>query len=188
MLMQRAMSASGRLDGLSRALDLCLGVERDADAQAEISCLPSDPRRVAHHLCVKRHAVAAGLTNALEVLLGLRDHEMAVEHSASLVHEPRDRAQHDGPDRDLGDEVAVADIEVEDARTCFEQDIELLTEAGEVRGVDRRLDGARTCPLSPSHPLTVLTWATTTKSALRPRLRPSSSRRGWQSVSAPAPR
>ena len=73
-------------------------------------------------------------------------------------------------------------------RTSVEQAIELLAEAGEVRGVDRGLDDARTCPLSPSHRLTVLTWATTTKSASRPRLRPSSSRRGWQSVSAQAPR
>ena len=51
----------GRLDSLGRALDLCLGVERDADAQAEIACLPGDPRGIADHLCVKRHAVAAGL-------------------------------------------------------------------------------------------------------------------------------
>ena len=90
---------------------------------------------------------------------------MAVEHSSPLVHEPRDRAQHDRPDGDLADEVAVADVEVEDACAGVEQALQLLAEAGEVRGVDRRLDDARLSPLRPSHPLTVPLWPRTTKSA-----------------------
>ena len=77
---------------------------------------------------------------------------MAVEHAPSVVDEPRDRAQHDRPDRDLVDEVAITDVEVEDACAGVEQALELLAEASEVRGVDRRLDDARRSPLSPKSP------------------------------------
>ena len=139
----------------SRPLDLRLGVEGDADAEAQLTCVRDGSRRVVDRLDMERHAVAAGLTNALEVPFRLGDHEVAVEHSSLLVYEPGDRAQHDRPDGDLADEVAVADVEVEDAGAGVEQALQLLAEAGEVRGVDRRLDDARPCPLRPSHPLTV---------------------------------
>ena len=112
-------------------------------------------RRVVDGLHVERDAVAAGRPDALEVLFGPRDHEVAVEHSSPLVHEGGDRAQHDRADGDLADEVAVADVEVEDAGSGIEQRSQLLAETGEVRGVDRRLDDARPCPLCPGHPLTV---------------------------------
>ncbi len=124
--------------------------------EAEVARTPGDPLGIAGHLDMKRHAVAAGCPNALEMALGLRNHEVAVEHPPSLVDEPGDGAQHDGADRDLVDEVTVADVEVKDPRASVEQAAELLAQAGEVRGVDRGLDDARTCPLSPSHRLTVL--------------------------------
>ena len=41
--------------------------------------------------------------------------------AAGLVDERRDRAEHDGPDRHRGDEVAVADVEMEDAGARVEQ-------------------------------------------------------------------
>ena len=78
-----------------------------------------------------------------------------VEHAATLVHEIRDRPQHDWAHGDLSDEVTVPDIEVEYPGASVEQDLQLLAEPGEIGRIDRRLDGARACPLSPSHPLTV---------------------------------
>ena len=56
----------------------------------------------------------AGLRERLEVLRRLVDHQVAVEHAARLVHERRDRLEHDRPDRHRLDEVPVADVEVED--------------------------------------------------------------------------
>ena len=63
--------------------------------------------------------------------------------AAALVDQRRDRAEHDGPDRDRRDEVAVADVEVEDAGACVEQRFDLLAEPREVGGVERWLDLGR---------------------------------------------
>ena len=82
---------------------------------------------------------------------GSRDHQMAVEHRPPAVHQWRDRGEDDRADRDLGDEVAVPGVEVEDPRARLDQRAELLTETREVRRVDRRLDLDRACPVAPSH-------------------------------------
>ena len=107
--------------------------------------------------------------------LGLRDHEVAVEHSASLVDEPGDGAQHDGADRDLVDEVAVPDVEVEDACPGIEQ----APRCSPRRRSPWRRSKARRCPDAPTLDKSrayILPWAPTTKSASRPRLPPA--RRG----------
>ena len=58
-----------------------------------------------------------------------------------VVHERRDRLEHDRADRDRLDEVPVADVEVEDPHAGVEAArLDLLAEAGEVGRVERRLD------------------------------------------------
>ena len=79
------------------------------------------------------------------------DHQVAVEHPAGLVNERRDRLEDDGPDRHGLDEVAVADIEVEDATPGAEEHVDLLPEAREVRRVERRLDLGVPHPIRPAH-------------------------------------
>ena len=68
------------------------------------------------------------------------DHQMAVECAAALVHERRDRLQHDRADRHGLDEMSVADVEVEDTHTGVQERLDLLAEPCEVGGVDRRLE------------------------------------------------
>ena len=68
------------------------------------------------------------------------DHQVAVDDAAGRVDHRRDRAEDDGPDRHRWHEVAVADIEVEDPAAGAEECVDLLTEAREVGGVQRRLD------------------------------------------------
>ena len=132
------------------------------------------------------------------------------------VDERGDRRHDDRPDRDLGDEVAVAGVEVEDARARLHERAELVAEAREVGRVDRRLDLDLACPFAPAHRRCTLmervasdspkrprtdagcapfasgwprrTWARTSsaRSGSRPRRRRRSSRTGWPSVSAPA--
>jgi len=48
------------------------------------------------------------------------DHQVAVELRAAPVDEAGDRREHDRPDRDLADELAVTGIEMEDPHTCVE--------------------------------------------------------------------
>ena len=113
------------------------------------------PRGVVDGLDVEGDAVAAGRLHVLELPLGLGDHQVAVELSAALVDEAGDRPEHDRPDRDLADEVPVADVEVEDPDARVEQRLELRTEAREVRSVDRGLDLGPSYPVGPRHGRTV---------------------------------
>ena len=59
MLMQSARSAPCRGSRGRCALDLRLGVERDADAEPELASTCEPRREVVDHLDVERHAVAA---------------------------------------------------------------------------------------------------------------------------------
>ena len=141
----------GSVGGAGGILDRRLGVERESDAQAERSRMPDGAGRLVARLDVERDAVAAGFRDRLEVLLRLAHHEMAVEFCAPAACQRRYRCGHDRPDRDLGDEVSVAYVEVEDLGTCGPQRAELLAESREVGGVDRRLDLDRICPVGPAH-------------------------------------
>ena len=89
--------------------------------------------RVVGDLDVEGDAVAAGARDLRDVPLGVVDHEVAVEHAAPLVHEAGDRLQDDRADRDRLDEVAVADVEVEDARAGVEQLLDLLARGARSR-------------------------------------------------------
>ena len=100
---------------------------------------------------VEGDAVAARAGDLREVPERVVDHQVAVEHPAGLVNERRDRLEHNGPDRHGLDEVAVADVEVEDATPGAQEHVDLLPEAREVRRVERRLDLGVPHPIRPAH-------------------------------------
>ncbi len=78
---------------------------------------------------------------------------MAVEHaSARRARSGAIDSEHDRADRHRFDEVAVADVEVEDAAAGLEQFVDLLAEPREVRRVERRLDLGVPHPVVPAHP------------------------------------
>ena len=77
------------LRGRGGARDRRLRVERDARAEPEVAGAGDRARRVRGDLDVEGDAVSARLRDALEVLLWLRDHQVAVELAAALVDERR---------------------------------------------------------------------------------------------------
>ena len=106
-----AATSSGSVSGLN-ATPTCSSCSRAARIVAA---------HVVDRLVVERDAVAAGLRDRLEVLRRALDHQVHVDRAAERVDERRDRLQHDRPHRDRLDEVAVADVEVEDAAAGDEQ-------------------------------------------------------------------
>ena len=140
-----------RRDG-GHVLGLALGVEGDAGLQTVLARGGDRGGDVVHDLVVEGGAVAARARDLREVAQRVVDHQVAVEHPACVVHERRDRLEHDGPDRHGLDEVAVADVEVEDAAPGLQEHVDLLAEAREVRRVERRLDFRVPHPLAPAHP------------------------------------
>ena len=72
---------------------------------------------------------------------------MTVDRSAvEGVDERCDRLEHDRPHRDRLDEVAVTDIEMEDARPGTQEHLDLLADDREVGCIERRLDLGSTSP------------------------------------------
>ena len=137
--------------GARRVLGRRLGIEREADAEALFARERGDRLRIVARLVVKRDARAAGFADRLEVALGILDHQVAVDRALVLEDHRRDRLEHDRPDRDRRDEMAVTDVEVEDARAGAQQGLDLLAEPREVGRVERRLDLDRPHPVTPAH-------------------------------------
>src|SRR5262245_22331210 len=168
--------------------DLGLGVEGDTGAQAELTGTRDRRRRVRDRLDVEGHAVTARGLDALELALGRLDHQVAVEPAATFVDGPGDRLEHDGADRDLADEMPVAEVEVENPAARVEQLLELCAEAREFCSVDGGLDLGPSYPVGPAHGRTVPgTWATSsTRRSSRRRPRPTLSSTGcaWASARA----
>ena len=123
--------------GRDDVLDGRLRVERDSGAEPEAAGERDRPARIVARLDVEGDAVPAGTRDGLEVPLGLRDHEMAVEEASPRVDEGGERGEHYGPDGDLGDEAAVTHVELEDPRARGDESGDLVTEAREVGRIQR---------------------------------------------------
>ena len=120
--MQRTSSAPRLVRGLGGPLRARLGVERDADAEPERA--RARRRRAAgsaRDLDVEGDRVRARRGELLEVVGGVVDHQVAVDHAPAGVDAGRDRPQDDRPDRHRRHEVPVAAVEVEHAAARLEQ-------------------------------------------------------------------
>ena len=91
--------------------------------------------RLLTRLDVERDAVPARLLDHLEVVLGVADLQVAVDHAFELVDERRDRLEDDRANGDGLDEMAVADVEVEEPGTRPDQVVDLIAEPEEVARV-----------------------------------------------------
>src|SRR5829696_1389368 len=127
------------------------GVEGDPHLEPVLPRPRHHVTHVLHRLDVEGDAVPTRLGDLLEVMRRVVDHQMAVDPAAELVDLRRDRAEHDRANRHRRDEVPVPDVEVEHLRTFVRQVGDLLTEAPEVRRVERRLDLERPDPVAPAN-------------------------------------
>ena len=151
MLMQSTMSTPDEIAACGRVRRTRLRLERETDLQIERTRLEHDRREIGTSLVVDGDAVPAGSLDLGEVLLGRLRHEMTVDVTVARVDDRRDPLEDDRADRDRLDEVAVADVEVEDARARPQQHLDLLAETREVGRVERRLDFHRSDPVVPAH-------------------------------------
>ena len=147
--------AEDEVDKLTRDRDdvvrLGFRVERNACAEAELARLTDHAWQVVAGLEVHGDAVAARLGN-LPKVLGRLDHQVAVERPHRTGGRSANRLEDDRPDRDRLDEMSVTHVELEDPRSGPQQAFELVTEAREIRRVDRRLDLRSAYPVVPAHP------------------------------------
>ncbi len=81
------------------------------------------------------HPVASGLGKGLEIGIGRRNHQVAVE---GLVGGAAQRADDVGPEGDIGDEVAVHHVEMDPVGTGCRDIPHLVSQAGEIGSEDRR--------------------------------------------------
>ena len=97
------------------------GIERDAYREAVRARGVGTPRGIVRSLDVKRDRVAAGRRDLGEVVgrVVTMRWQSSIPPASWIMR--RDRAEHDRPDRHRGNEVAVTDVEVEDAAAGVEQ-------------------------------------------------------------------
>ncbi len=114
-------------------VDRGLGVQHQPDADVPLPHLLEERARVAE-LDVHDAAVGAGVGEAFEQHRRVVDHEVAVEEEVGVLAQ---RAHHDGPDREVGHEVAVHHVDVEEVGGVGDP-LHLRRELGEVGRQDRR--------------------------------------------------
>ena len=140
MLMQSTRSAAAWRAAAAAASTAVSGLNATPTPRPSSRARAATAGGVVRRLDVEGDAVAARLGELREVMAGVVDHQVAVEHAAGLVDRRRDRAEHDRPDRHRRDEVPVADVEVEDARAGTRAAPRSARRAAEVGRVQRRLD------------------------------------------------
>ena len=84
---------------------------------------------------VEAHPVRARVGEGVDVAVGVLDHQVDVQRQPGGA---ADRLDHRRADRDVGDEVPIHHVEVEERRPAALGPRDLLGEAAEVRGEDRR--------------------------------------------------
>ena len=128
-----------------------LRLERESHLKIVRARREHDGRQVRARLVVHGDAVAAGLLDRSEVLLGTLSHQVTVDERAARVDDRRDRLEDDRAHRDRLDEVTVADVEVEHMHAGAKEHVDLLAQAREVGRIERRLDLHRSDPVVPAH-------------------------------------
>src|SRR5262249_47644078 len=92
-------------------------------------------------LDVHRNDVRSGLGEGFEVRIAWRDHQMDIER---LFGERTNRANHVRPDGNVGDEMAVHDIDMDPIGAGGVDRAYFLAEFGKIGGQDGRRDDERT--------------------------------------------
>jgi len=88
---------------------------------------------VAADLLVDAHHVGAGLGEVGDEVVGVFDHHVAVERESGDLAEGLDHGRAEG---DVGDEVAVHDVDVDDGAATALGGCDFVGEMGEVGGED----------------------------------------------------
>ncbi len=86
---------------------------------------------------MNRDGIRARFEEARHVMIGMLDHEMDVERKLGVFSHRRDDS---GPERNVIDEMAIHDVEMQPIGAGFLGAMDLGFEMGEVRGEDGRSD------------------------------------------------
>ena len=105
------------------------GIEHDARALADVADVLERPVEVRTRLDVHRDPIGARGGEVLEVAVGLDDHEVDVDRKR---RRGPDRLDDGRPDRDVGDEAPVHDIDVNPVGACRLRSAHLLGESPEI--------------------------------------------------------
>ena len=117
-------------------------VQDHAGLAAELADTPEHAVQVdrRRRLCMDQDVVGAGPHEVVEVALGLDDHEVHVQRLGGGAAHCLD---HHRPDANVGNEAAVHDVDVNPVGTRGVDRANLLGQAAEVGGEDRRGDDER---------------------------------------------
>jgi len=116
-------------------IGVSLRIDSNRCARAEAANLLCDRGNIGTYLAVDGDRIGARLHEALDVLLGLGDHEMRVERQ---LRDLAQRFHHREADRNVGHEMPVHYVEVDQIGARLLDAAHLLAQAREVGGKNRR--------------------------------------------------
>ena len=116
-----------------QGLDRGGGVDDDAGLHAVVGDLLEGAVQVAADLLVDGHHVGAGFGEGGDEVVGVLDHQVAVEGEFGDGAEGLDHGRAEG---DVGDEVAVHDVDVDDGAAAALGRCDFVGQVGEVGGED----------------------------------------------------
>ena len=118
------------------------GAERDGGLLPERSDVRDGGRQIGHRLGVHVDEVGARAREVLQVAVGLDDHQVEIERNRRRL---ADRLHDRGTQRDVRDELAVHDVDVDHVGARRRDRLHLFAQAGKISGENGRRDtqGAR---------------------------------------------
>ena len=116
------------------------GLSATPASGARLADLREHAVQVHARLLVHDDHVGAGGRELARRTLRMLDHEVHVEQRAGAVDERLQRLDDQRSDGDVGHEVAVHDVDVDDARAGVEHRLDVVAQAAEVGGQDGRRD------------------------------------------------
>ena len=121
-------------EDLVQGADRCCGVQGDARGGPGFPDEMHRPVQVRHRLLMHGDHVGAGPREALDEAVRPLDHQVHVQRQIRLLV---DRLHHQGTDRQVRDEVAVHDVQVEQPRPARLRGGDLLRQARQIGRQDR---------------------------------------------------
>jgi hypothetical protein len=117
-----------------KQIDFCVGVDDDGGLHTVLSNVFEGAMEMPANLVVDADPVRTSIGEGGDEFVGILDHQVAIERELGVLAEGGDDGR---ADSDVGDEMAIHDVDMDDAAAAALGRGDFVGEAGEIRGKNR---------------------------------------------------